>query len=134
MIKGSKQVNKIIDLFMEDSFKISGEVNEIEVRKHIKTLKSLPIPHSILGLSEYLRRLKTELSKTTVEIESAIPLSSSQVNQITKAIRADHFVSHVKTTINPAILGGLKVTIGDSVYDDSVSRRILQLGEEIKSE
>lgn len=134
MIKGSKQLNKIIDLFIEDSFKTSSEVNEIEVRKHVKALKSLPIPHSIIGLGQYLRRLKIELTKTTAEIESAIPLTSTQVSHITKAIRADHHVSNVKTIINPNILGGLKVTIGDMVYDDSVSRRILQLGEEIKSE
>ncbi|MDO8619016.1 MAG: F0F1 ATP synthase subunit delta [Candidatus Daviesbacteria bacterium] len=132
MIKGSKQLNKIIDLFMEDSFKSSGEVNEAIVKKHVKTLKSLPIPQSIMGLSEYMRRLKLELAKTTVEIESATPLSQNQISHITRALKSDHSVSAVRSIVNPDLLGGLKIKIGDSVYDDSVSSRILQLGEAIR--
>ncbi len=132
MIRGSKQLTKLVDIFMDDSFKADGNLNDLQVKKHVKSLKSLPIPHSIMGLAEYMKRLKTELAKTTVEIESASPLSQNQISQITRAVKTDHGVSAVRLTVNPDLLGGLKIKIGDNEYDDSVSRRILQLGEAIK--
>lgn len=132
-MKSNKQFTKIIDNLMETAFKKDGNLDQKQVESHVKALKSLPIPDSIIALSEYLRRIKFELNKTTLEIETSIPLSQSQIKQITDAVKVDHQISAVKSTINPSILGGLRVKIGDVVYDDSIARRILQLGEEIRS-
>lgn len=130
-MKINKHLSKVIDNLIETTFTERQELNQVLIEEHIQTLKSLPMPDSIFALGEYLRRIKSELAKTTLEIESSIPLAQNQVRQITEALKADHPITAVKTVINPSILGGLRVRIGDVVYDDSVSRRILQLGEEI---
>ena len=131
MIKNSKEINRVIDHYMKTSFGKNGDINSGEVERHVKALKTLPTPQSIVALSEYTRRIRTELQKTTLEIETAIPLSSGQIHQITQVLKAEHKISAVKSIVNPSILGGIKVKIGDVVYDDSVSRKILQLGENI---
>lgn len=132
-MKTTKQINKIIDQFMKNSFKDSGEVEVNSINKNVKTLKSLPIPESILALSEYMGRIKTELQRTTLVIESTIPLNVNDIQTITRAIKSDHQVNNIRTVINPSLYGGLKVKIGDVVYDDSISQKILQLGEEIQN-
>ena len=132
-MKTNKQLAKTIDDLMKTAFTSDGALDQKQVENHVKALKNLPTPDSIIALSAYLRRIKFELNKTTLEIETSIPLSQSQIKQITDAIKADHQISAVKSTINPSILGGLRVKIGDVVYDDSIARRILQLGEEIRS-
>lgn len=130
-MKINKQLNKMIDNLLKTTFEDDGRLNQALVEGHVNTLKSLPIPDSVFALGEYLRRVKYELARTTLEIEAAVPLTPAQVKCITEAIKADHYVSAVKTIINTSILGGLRVKIGDVVYDDSVARRILQLGEDI---
>lgn len=132
MIKKNKQLEKRVDQFMKDTFSKNGEIDSQKVKVYVKSLKALPIPDSILALALYLRRIKTESEKTTLEIETAIPLSLSQMGQIAQALKAEHEIRSVKSKINPSLLGGLRVKIGDVVYDDSVSRRILQLGESIQ--
>lgn len=131
-MKTSKQVNKIIDQFMKDSFKDDGHMEITSVNKNVATLKSLPIPDSIMALSEYMKRIKSELQRTTLVIESTFQLASNDIRTIITAIKSDHQVNNIRTIINPFLLGGLKVTIGDVVYDDSVSQKILQLGETIR--
>lgn len=133
MMKKNKQLSKIVDTLIKTTFNGEGNLNVQVVEKSVKTLKSLPVPDSIISLGEYLRRIKSELEKTTLDIETAIPLSPAQIRQITDAVRVDHQVSTVKSTINTSLLGGLRVKIGDVVYDDSIARRILQLGEEIRT-
>lgn len=132
-MKTNKQLTKVIDSLMETAFKGDGGLDQKQVETHVKSLKKLPVPDSVIALSEYLRRIKFELNKTTLEIETSIPLAGNQIKQITDAVKVDHQISTVKSTINPSLLGGLRVKIGDVVYDDSVARRILQLGEEIRS-
>lgn len=132
-MKSNKQLSKVIDSLMKTAFKSDGNLDQKQVETQVKALKTLPVPDCIIVLSEYLRRIKFELNKTTLEIETSIPLSQSQTKQITDAVKVDHQISAIKSTINPSLLGGVRVKIGDVVYDDSVARRILQLGEEIRS-
>lgn len=132
-MKTDKQITKLIDQLIKTSFKESGEMLIEKINDHIKTLKALPIPQSIMALSEYMRRIKREMQRTTLIIESVIPLTSTEVKSIVFAIKADHQVNNVQAVINPSLLGGIKVKIGDVIYDDSISQRILQLGEEIKN-
>ena len=81
-------------------------------------------------ISNYLKGLKRELSKTTLIIESATPLSSTEMNQIKKNF-ASKFINHQSLTINHSLLGGLRVKIGDEVYDYSVSGKLKQVKEAI---
>lgn len=128
----NKQITKLVDQLMKTSFKEDGEVMSDKINEHVKTLKDLPIPQSIMALSEYMRRIKSEVQKSTLTIESVVPLLPVEVKSIVSAIKADHQVNDIQSIINPSLLGGIKVRIGDVIYDDSITNKILQLGEEIR--
>ncbi len=129
MIK--KSVIRMIDRLMKTTFKSDGYLNSLAVEKNAKALKILPVSVSIYALTEYLRRIRMEQDKTVLEIESAVTVPPADLKKIVGAFKADYKISAVKTTLNPILLGGLKIKIGDNEFDDSVSRKILQLGEEI---
>lgn len=131
-MKINKQIQKIVNQLMKTSFK-NGDVIESKIMENVKTLKTLPMPDSVMALSEYLRRVKSEVQRSTLVIESTIPVSSLDLKQITEAMKADYHISHVQAVINPSLIGGLRIKIGDVVFDDSVANKILQLREEIRT-
>ena len=130
-MKSTKQINKAVDSLIKTSFNSEGALDQDKITQHVKLIKTLPVTEATTALSEYLHRIRIEVTKTTLEITSSIPLSAVQIKNVTEAIRADHIVMNVVSSINPSLLGGIRVRIGDVVYDDSLIRKILQLGDEI---
>lgn len=130
-MKKSKQLLSLIDQVVRSSF-INERLNEPKVFNFIKIFKTLPKADAIFALLEYSKRIKRELNRTTLEIESAIPLSPQQVKEITTALKADFKINQVKFITNLSLLGGIKIRIGDQIFDDSIINRIEQLKEGIK--
>ncbi|MBI4037145.1 F0F1 ATP synthase subunit delta [Candidatus Daviesbacteria bacterium] len=126
-MKINKQLRKTVDKLVEESFAPSGQVVEKKVRLYIKALKNLPLPKAIATLTFYKTGLKRDLQKSILEIETSTPLSKVQINQITKSFKNYHTVSSVQTTLNKQLLGGLKVRLGDMVFDDTIDQKIKQL-------
>lgn len=126
-MKVDKKLKKVIDQLVKMSFDSKGSLEEKKSLGFVKILKDLKGSQGILALSHYLKGIKREMNKTTLEIVSPLPLTQPQVKKIMDNMRKDYLVSDVKTTINEALFGGIRVKIGDVVYDDSVSQRISQL-------
>ena len=63
----------------------------------------------------------------TAEVTSALPLSSKEQSSIKKALKVDD----VHFRVNPNILGGLIVRVGDQVVDDSVSTQMNELRQSL---
>ncbi|MCO5060790.1 MAG: ATP synthase F1 subunit delta [Kiritimatiellae bacterium] len=63
-----------------------------------------------------------------IEIVSARPLSSQQLNAITERVEA-RIQSKVSATqtVDPALLGGLQIRVRDTVYDFSVNHQLDKL-------
>ncbi|MDO4682144.1 MAG: F0F1 ATP synthase subunit delta [Lautropia sp.] len=63
-----------------------------------------------------------------VRIDSAFPLNDKQVADIVKALEA-RFGKGIKatTTVNPELIGGVSIQIGDEVIDASVRGKLAQL-------
>ncbi len=58
-------------------------------------------------------------------IETALPLSDAQLEQITAAL-AKRFGKRIEatTSINPALIGGARIAVGDTVIDGSVREKL----------
>lgn len=69
-----------------------------------------------------------ELSGDKAVVTSALPLTKDEQVSAAKALK----VESVDFKVDPSILGGLVVRVGDSVVDDSVANRINALGESLK--
>lgn len=129
-MKKDKHLNKVVKKFVEASFK-DGKMIETQVSKSIKILKLLSNSQAILALTEYLKQLKRQERKYTLYIESAIAPSSVQIKKIKKVVERKTRISKVLVNVNPEILGGFKLKIGDEIWDESILGKINQVKEVI---
>ncbi len=60
-------------------------------------------------------------------------MTQDQESSIAERFQTEHQITTIETKLNPSLLGGLKVTIGDVVYDSSVENKIEQLSESIRN-
>lgn len=130
-MKKDKQIKILVMKLVSESFNGKGEIVEEKVRKCLGILKQLPLPKAILALTEYWEGVKREMMKTTLEIESAVPLTTEQVQKVVTGMKAHSPITEVKTNINPSLLGGMRVKISDVVYDDTIGKKVMKLKEAI---
>lgn len=126
-MKSVKAIKKNAIKAAQVSFE-GGKLNEVSVKKFVKAFRGLPLSEAVLTLSHYLRALKSELNKTTLTIESAVKLPSSTVKEIENSFKG-YKIQNTVTEVSPSILGGVKVRIGDVIFDNSVRSRINQVKE-----
>lgn len=131
-MKKDKQLQKLIKKLVEVSFK-EGRIIELQVTKSIKALKTLPKYQVVAALSEYLKQLKRLQRQHTMYIETVIPLNSVQLKKIKKIVEKKNKVTKVVTNINPQILGGFKLRVGDEIWDETILGKINQVKEAIVS-
>jgi F-type H+-transporting ATPase subunit b len=67
------------------------------------------------------------MSGATAEVTSALPLNDKEQAQVKKSLSVDE----VMFKVDPNILGGLVIRIGDQVVDDSVSSQMSDLRESL---
>ena len=79
-----------------------------------------------------VQRTAEERQEVVADIRSAIPLDDDQQARLADALsrRTGQKVS-VKVNVDPSILGGIVATIGDTVIDGSIRRRLDQLKESL---
>ena len=87
-------------------------------------------------LEEVLRRFveiaRGRMDSLPVEIISAIPLTSEQLFKIQmNLIRILRKQLHITTTLDPSLLGGVRIIVDNSVIDHSVKRRLSDMKEAI---
>lgn len=131
-MKKDKHLLKIIRKLVEASF-ADGRIIEKEVIKSIKILKALPTSQAIFALSEFLSELKRRERAHTMYIETAIPLSPIQVQKAKKIVEKKKKITKVVAKVNPEILGGFKLQVGDEIWDQSFLGKINQVKEAILS-
>lgn len=129
-MKQSKLLQKTITKLIEASFK-EERILEFQVVKSIKLLKSLPKYQAIWTLQEYLKQLKRKERQHTMYIETVIPLTDWQIKKAKKMVEKRVKITKVKLLVNPQILGGFKLKVGDNIWDESILGKLNQLKEEI---
>jgi F-type H+-transporting ATPase subunit delta len=85
---------------------------------------------SILRL--FKKYVDREIASYTAIVEHAGPLSKNIINSVKKFLEKDIGRSiDVQTQEKPELIAGLRVTIGDDVYEDSLDFRLSPLAETI---
>ena len=88
--------------------------------------------HYVDVLKDYQHLLHLEVEKRHAVIESATPLNRSFGDQIVANMRVRHgedLTTEFRT--NPELLGGLRIKIGNDVWDGSVKNRLNQLQQQL---
>jgi F-type H+-transporting ATPase subunit delta len=78
------------------------------------------------GLNEALRARvrQKEARPTEVEIVSAVPLTDEERQTLEARLEEQHGALAIRYRVDPQILGGLIVRIGDELIDNSVASRL----------
>ncbi|MBE2200104.1 MAG: F0F1 ATP synthase subunit B [Anaerolinea sp.] len=69
----------------------------------------------------------TQMSGASATVTSALPLTDAEQANVRKALKADT----VTFRVDPSILGGLVIRVGDRVVDDSVANRMSALRDSL---
>jgi F-type H+-transporting ATPase subunit b len=70
----------------------------------------------------------TKLSGTSGEVTSALPLTDAEQAEVKKSLKLEQ----VNFKVNPSILGGLIVRVGDKVVDSSVASRMTAMRDSLQ--
>lgn len=131
-MKKNNRLIKVVNLAVEQSFE-KDKLSIKNVNLMVKSFKKLAATDAVFTLNQYLKGLKRKVLEKTLVIESATKLSSQELKNIEKTFSKTTKILAVKNKIDPSLLGGIKVKIGDIVYDNSLTRKIKQVGEAIRS-
>jgi F-type H+-transporting ATPase subunit b len=82
-------------------------------------------------ITDFFSKVPAEVASLqgdTAEITSALPLTEAEQQSARRLVRAQN----VQFKVDPSILGGLVVRVGDRVVDDSVANRMSALEESLR--
>ncbi|MCI0678389.1 MAG: ATP synthase F1 subunit delta [Actinobacteria bacterium] len=72
--------------------------------------------------------------RALAEVRSAVPLDEATIERLTKALgEATGRRVEVKVLVDPSVIGGVVARIGDTVIDGSISRKVEELRQAVKS-
>jgi F-type H+-transporting ATPase subunit delta len=130
-MKAIKEARKVSRLMLRNSF-TSGKLDEEKISNMVQSVLAAKGRHYVDVLKDYQRLLHLEVEKRRAVIESATPLNRSLGDRIIQNLRArygDDLTTEFRT--NPELLGGLRIKIGNDVWDGSVKNRLNELREQL---
>jgi F-type H+-transporting ATPase subunit delta len=92
----------------------------------VRHLVTLPRGRTIeAGLEEYARYAAERRERLVALVRTAVPLPDDQKDRLQAVLRRlyGHEV-HLNVEIDPSVLGGISVQIGDEVIDGTIARRL----------
>ncbi|MDC1304890.1 ATP synthase F1 subunit delta, partial [Salibacteraceae bacterium] len=85
----------------------------------------------IAGVAFSFKELyKEHMGIVTVEVTSAVELSSNQAKEIAKSFEKLGKTIDLVQNVDPHVLGGLKVKVGDQRVDATIRRKLNELKHE----
>jgi len=126
-----REARKISRQLLRGSF-TEGRLDEEKVSTMVESVLANKPRHYVDVLKDYQRLARLEVKKYHVIIESVIPLNRSVGDQILANLKARYgegLTTEFRT--NPELLGGLRIKIGDDVWDGSVRNRLDQLQQQL---
>lgn len=122
---------KQIQLLARQLFKLSivdGVVSPDRVAGVLQYVEKHAPAHSVLALKAYRRLIATELAKSEAMIEHAGTVAAPALNAIAATMTKKYGRTITPATCaNPKLLAGLRVRVGDDVYESSVSSQLATL-------
>ena len=145
-IKNSAENSKEFASFLENPL-ISRDVKASQVEKLLKgkvtpvtvnlmtTLAGNARLNNIMGITaDYTKLMKAKRGEVEATIISADPLNKTQTAAVSEAMKSQFPAGAkvvLKTEVNPNIMGGLQIQIGDKFLDLSVGSRIEEVSRTV---
>ena len=128
-MKGNKQSRRDAKQLFQ-ACQVNGALDEARVRQAV-TLLIEKKPRGYFGTLQELQRLvKLDLNSRSARVESSVALSEAQQQEVRASLgRLKGADVEVEFAENADLIGGMRVKLGDDVYDGSVKTRLSRLAE-----
>lgn len=109
-----------------------GPLDEAKVRQTLQAVIARK-PRGYVGiLSHFHRLVKLDIERRSAKVESAVPSSPALMESIKASLVRKYGAGlNVTFSVNPELIGGLRVKVGSDVYDGSIQARLNALAESI---
>ena len=106
----------------------NGSLDESRVREVIQSLLGSKRRGYLALANQFERLVKLERSQHSAKVESAVPLSPDlQANVQARLVRMYGPGLSTSFAQNPALIGGIRIKVGDDVYDGSIKGGLVAL-------
>jgi F-type H+-transporting ATPase subunit delta len=100
---------------------VNGSLDELRVRQVVQGVLESKRRGGHAVLDRFLRLVKLDLAQHTAAVESATPLPADlQASVLAGLVRAYGAGTITSFSLNPALIGGMRIRVGSDVYDGSV--------------
>ena len=111
---------------------VGGKLDPDRVRKVAWRLGDGTERNALAVFSQFQRMVRLDYARHTAVIESAEPLT----DDVRRVVEAELTRLHgadlgISVAINAALIGGMRITVGSSVYDGSVRGRLNALERQL---
>jgi len=130
-MKLTKEVRKVSRELFLTSF-ADGRLDAQKVRNLLQAVVASKPRHYMEILKNYQRLIRIEMEKRHAIIESASELNPDVSRRVVSDLKAkygDDLTADFK--VEPSLIGGLRIRVGNDVFDGSVTGRLQRLEQEL---
>ncbi len=131
-MKAGRESKRIARQLYRSCFE-NGHFQTSRVSRVLQAFGKLQSRDSLAVLVEFHRFVKAEIAKRTAVVESAVKLSEAICAKIHSDLKLRYGQEiDIQFTLNPDLLAGVRIRIGNDVWDGSVRGRLARLNEEFQ--
>jgi F-type H+-transporting ATPase subunit delta len=130
-VKINKEIRQLSRNLVRDSY-VDGALDRERISRIVRAVIERKPRNYIQLLENYQRLLRLELDKRRATIESAAELDPEAGRQIVAGLEQNYGPGlTTEYSINPALLGGVRIRVGSDVWDSSVRNRLERLQQRL---
>lgn len=131
-MKRDKKITQLAKKLVELSKDAQGVVTEVKVGEVLAGLKQVEHRNPLATLKAYLGYLRREVALQTAVVSTPGSLSPEALNEISAKFTSIYGRPvAAEVTSDPSLIAGVRVRVGDDVYDASVAGRLRRLAENV---
>ncbi|HJT46226.1 MAG TPA: F0F1 ATP synthase subunit delta [Chthoniobacterales bacterium] len=130
-MKNNKEIRQLSRGMLRASF-TDGQLDNGKISVLVQSLVTKKPRHYVDVLQHYKRLLRLEIEKRHARVESAMRLDDQTAKQIVDRLKRKYGNDLTADfEVDPALLGGLRVRVGDDVWDGTLRNRLQRLEQQL---
>jgi F-type H+-transporting ATPase subunit delta len=130
-MKITKEIRQLSRALLRASF-TDGQLDQGKIGSLVDSLIARKPRNYVHVLENYARLLRLEVEKRRARIESATELSPDVKEPIIKNLKRKYGQDLMpEFSVNPELLGGMKIRVGSDVWDGTVRNRLERLQQQL---
>ena len=130
-MKINKEIRRLSREMLRASF-TDGQLDPGRISSLVDSIIAKKPRHYIDVLKNYRRLLRLELEKRLAKIETANEVDSTTSSELVANLKKKYGSDlTAEFVVNPQLLGGMRIRVGNDVWDGSVRHRLERLEHEL---